>query len=137
MKIKDESEKIVLNLSHRGFGYQICLFSLDATLLVFIMELVAFRVKKFWKNFQNSKRTKVLVKVENQATTSLVKLVPAHSTSSVKENLDKRLELKTEPASLEKELEIIFGEKVNDHFKDTKHGVVLFLNRLIDNNNET
>jgi len=35
-----ESEKIVLNLSHLGFGFQICFFLLYIALVVFIIELI-------------------------------------------------------------------------------------------------
>ena len=38
-----ESEKVVLNLSHLGFGFQICFFLLYLALVVFIIELILKR----------------------------------------------------------------------------------------------
>jgi hypothetical protein len=35
-----DSERVVLNLSHLGFGFQICFFALYAAFLVFCLELV-------------------------------------------------------------------------------------------------
>lgn len=44
MDIHVKSEKIVLNLSHLGFGFQICFFALYSALVTFILEFFVFWV---------------------------------------------------------------------------------------------
>lgn len=53
-----ESEKVVLNLSHLGFGFQICFFMIYAAFLTFLGELFVF-----WRNQraqQNAQRLRQL-----------------------------------------------------------------------------
>jgi len=51
MSQDSESEKVVLNMSHLGFGFQICFFALFATFLVFCVErAVKFKCEKPEKN---------------------------------------------------------------------------------------
>ena len=38
-----EMEKVVLNFSHLGFGFQICFFMIYASFLMFLGELIVFR----------------------------------------------------------------------------------------------
>ncbi|KAL7014624.1 hypothetical protein ACKWTF_016034 [Chironomus riparius] len=60
---KSESEKVVLSLSHLGFGFQICFFALFAAFLVFCVELA---VKRRFENPKISISTNEHVKVETE-----------------------------------------------------------------------
>lgn len=41
-----ETEKVVLNMSHLGFGFQICFFLLYLAFLVFLVELMTLKITK-------------------------------------------------------------------------------------------
>jgi len=67
MKVNEgESEKIVLNLSHLGFGFQICFCALYAALVIFILEFFVFWVKNCSKAIKKSDRTKVSARIETE-----------------------------------------------------------------------
>ncbi|CAG9811424.1 unnamed protein product [Chironomus riparius] len=50
-----ETDKIVLNLSHLGFGFQICFFVLYLAFLVFLLELASFWVQKCLESIKQTK----------------------------------------------------------------------------------
>jgi len=47
MNIDEETEKVVLNMSHLGFGFQICFFSIYVALVVFILEIIVNWIGSF------------------------------------------------------------------------------------------
>ncbi|CAG9811075.1 unnamed protein product [Chironomus riparius] len=55
-----ETEKVVLNLSHLGFGFQICFFMIYAAFLVFFGELIVL-----WKDRKDKLKVKLKAKPKN------------------------------------------------------------------------
>jgi len=50
-KVEDlESDKVILNLSHLGFGFQICFFVIYSALVVFLIELLVFWGRTHFRN---------------------------------------------------------------------------------------
>lgn len=45
-----KSDKVILNLSHLGFGFQICFFVIYSALVVFLIELLVFWGRIYFKN---------------------------------------------------------------------------------------
>jgi len=132
MKVQSESEKIVLNLSHLGFGFQICFFALYAAFVIFILEFLVFWVK-------NCDRTKVSARTEPYFTESTVSLDLTMETGSHEEVFGEFCESQSgmsSACSLE-ELEMFFGEKVDHNFEvNTKNTVFLSLCYFINQNKE-
>lgn len=52
IKDKPQTQNIVLNLSHLGFGFQICFFLLYGSLLTFMLEFLVFWMVKKSKMFK-------------------------------------------------------------------------------------
>lgn len=117
MKVNEgESKKIVLNLSHLGFGFQICFCAFYAALVIFILEFFVFWVKNCSKTVRNSNQTKVSTRTESctaKLTVSLDLTLKAGSREEVfGEHVDSN-----NGGPLE-ELEMIFGEKVEHNLQD-------------------
>ena len=140
MKIEDHSEKIVLNLSHLGFGFQICFFALYGALLIFLMEFVVYWIKNRSRVVEKSNRGTVLIKTD-------IKVAIATEESINQEIKAKLPEIETvfgdhvKPSSnmsssgSVKEVDFVFGEKVKDNSDlSTENVAVIFLVDLIYQN---
>ena len=138
MDIHVKSEKVVLNLSHLGFGFQICLFALFTALVVFILEFFVFCVKN--RSRVVTYNEKMFIKTDSNALT-----IEAKETSDISEieelAFGEKISLKSRGASAVSinQLDDVFGEKVDHNIPiDTfmtpidKNAVVLFLCDLIE-----
>jgi hypothetical protein len=136
LKIQERSEKIVLNLSHLGFGFQICFFALYTALLVFILELFVFwTIKIVNKSKQTLNQTPVSVRNEPCSTGSPDNLDLTLETISHEDVSDEHAELscRVSSSSSKRDVEMLFGEKtVHNIEENTKNVEILFLSDLID-----
>jgi hypothetical protein len=137
MDVHVKSQKVVLNFSHLGFGFQICLFALFSALVVFILEFFVFfiknrsRVVTCHENIKMSMRMEIktddnaqAVETEEKCDISVIEELAfgeginaeSRGTSAVSISL----------------LNEVFGKKVDHSVPiDTKNAVILFLCDLI------
>jgi uncharacterized membrane protein len=137
MDIHVKSEKIVLNMNHLGFGFQICFFTIFAALVVFILEFFVFcvinrsRVITSHENMKKSVRMALMkddqdqgVGTEEECDINVIEELVFGEIVSV--------ELReTETVSINS-LEEVFGERIDHTPIDTKHCVALFVSDLIE-----
>jgi hypothetical protein len=99
-----DSERVVLNLSHLGFGFQICFFALYAAFLVFCLEIVVKWCNGSKKVIESSSKRRLRLKEFEKSMTTIQMIIT-------------ELILKHQPENvriMSSISERAFGEAVND-----------------------
>jgi len=142
MDVHVKTEKVVLNFSHIGFGFQICLFALFVTLVAFILEFFVFCIKNRSRVITSHENVRMLIKIRAHA--QLVKTQGKFDISALEElafgeSINQKLR-GTSAVSVN-QIDNVFGEKVDHNVPiDTlmvpinKNAVALFLCDLIELN---
>lgn len=118
----ESSQKVVLNLSHLGFGFQICFYALYVSFLVFLVELAVGFYGNSSRSLKDDSMPKLYIElalmVVNVVATTIVPRIFDDSTDIDGKNLEISINLKPQSNDVEDkaeyslDLEEIFGEKV-------------------------
>lgn len=115
-----QSEKVILNLTHLGFGFQICFFVLYGSLLVFFGELFVFWIKNIIKNQHKSSKcdesdTKLISNgIKSTLMTSMVLIVRNGLKLGTCDLIDDNKLVSSLKSENSIDLEILYGEIVNN-----------------------
>ena len=139
MDVHVKSEKIVLNLSHLGFGFQICFFALFAALLVFILEFFMFCVKNRSRVIAFHENAKIVIKTDADAQSIKTNIecdISELEELAFGESIDRK---SRETSAFSSTLDKVFGEKVDHNIPIDKlmtsgdrNAVDLFISDVID-----
>jgi len=140
MEVHVKTEKVVLNLSHLGFGFQICFYALFTALVAFILEFFVFCVKN--RSRVITGRENVIMLIKTRAHAESLKTEEKCDISMLEElAFGESISLKSRGASAVSvnQIDNVFGEKVDHNIPiDTlmvpidKNAVTLFLCDFIE-----
>ena len=109
MDANDDPEKVVLNMTHLGFGFQICFFSIYFALLTFVLEIIVHWIVSF-KNVNQKVGDKI---VQNYIAVSKSN----NSGQNVNTGIVKQKSNSDDTQNGFKSLDFLFGEKI-EHVDD-------------------
>ena len=113
MQAQFETENVVLNLHHLGFGFQICLIFAYLAFLTFLFEIVWVWMKSCWKSYNHE--------CQKRKKHKIIMVLSAKNTHRLHLNKDKKFD---KSAQMTQHPKIADDEYSSDDSNSSKHSIL-------------